>query len=338
MSLLPGPPPLAHLRRLTDDTGLLQHAHHGVANPHHGYTLDDNARALAVAAGLARLGVAAGDLVERYLRFCVFARRHDGRFRNDLGYDRRWRDEEATEDARGHAVAALGSVAARGPGPRTSEAARALVLPALEGLERLRHPRGVAHCLIGLCWLGAAEITDLAGRLAGWYEANRAPGWEWFEPTLTYDNARLPLALLCASAVTGEPRFATVARVTLDFYLNLTCRDGMLDLVGNAGWYPRGGPRAVFDQQPVDAASVVEACVAAAVVLGDDRYREVAEGAARWFTGDNRLGIALWDRGSGACHDGLQRDGVNANQGAESTLAPLQAWLALADPGWVVPA
>lgn len=337
MTGFPGTPALRHLRRLTDDTGLFQHAHHEVANPHHGYTLDDNARALTVAAGLAHAGVPATDLMERYLRFCVLALEPDGRFRNELGYDRRWLDEEATEDARGHAVAALGYTAARAPDRGSAEAARALVHPALEGLELLRHPRGVAHCLIGLCWLGAPGVVELADRLVDWHDANRAPGWEWYEPWLTYDNARLPLALLLAHAATGERRFASVARTTLDFYLGVVWVDGLLDLVGNGGWYPRGGPRAAFDQQPVDAASVVEACVAAAVLLGDDRYRGVAEGAARWFTGANRLGVALLDPATGGCHDGLQPDGVNRNQGAESALAPLQAWLALADAGWVVP-
>lgn len=340
-----GLPSLAHLRRLTDDTGLLQHAVHDVPDPHHGYTLDDNARGLALAIGLAHAGSAGSDLAERYLQFVLGARSPEqpGRFHNVMAYDRRWLDEVGSEESHGRAVAALAYTVARGFDGGMRDAAAALVAPALTRVPSLYHPRALAQSLIGLCWLEAAvgghaeDIDGIGRRLAGCQAEHRGPGWEWFEPVLTYDNARLPLAMLLAAAARGSEEFAGVARTTLDFLLaELTC-DGRLDVVGNAGWYPRGGTRPAFDQQPVDAAAMVEVCVAAEAVLGGAAYRAAAETAAAWFSGRNRLGVPLFDPATGACFDGLAADGVNRNRGAESTVAGLQARLALADPGWVVP-
>jgi hypothetical protein len=334
---------LTHLRRLTDDTGLLQHARYGVADPHHGYTLDDNVRAVAVAVGLERAGLDAADLVDRYLRFTVYAARPDGRFRNLLGYDRRWIDAVAGDDTHGRVVAALGLTAAIAPDPATRDLAAVLVHPVLAHLGAMTAVRGIAHGIIGLCWLQSAGLGDpellaqLCERLVSAYSNQRTAGWEWFEPLLTYDNARLPHALLLAGAVTGQTSYVQVGRRTLDFLLATVCADGYLDIIGNRGWYSRGGQRACFDQQPIDAAAVAEATIAAHRVLGGRRYRAAADAAANWFTGRNRTGVGLLDVVSGACYDGLEPNGINRNQGAESTLASLQAWLARTDPAWVVP-
>jgi hypothetical protein len=336
-------PSLAHLRRLTDDTGLLQHARYSVANPHYGYTLDDNARALGVAVGLVRAGLDAGDLVDRYLRFAVYAAQPDGRFRNLLAYDRRWIDDVAGEDTHGRMVAAFGLTAAIAPEPSTRDLVTALVNPALAHLDAMTSPRGIAQGVVGLCWLESTGLGDpellerLCGRLVTAHEEQRTPQWEWFEPCLTYDNGRLPLALLLAGAVTGNARYTQVGRTTLDFLLSTLCAEGYLDLIGNHGWYCRGGERAQYDQQPIDAASMAEAAIAAHVVLKETHYAATATTIAEWFTGRNRTGVALLDAVSGACYDGLEPDGVNRNQGAESALAPLQTWLARTDPSWVLP-
>lgn len=338
-----GQPRLGHLRHLTDDTGVLQHGLFGFGDPLHGYTLDDNARALAVGVGLERLGVPAADLTSTYLRFVVGARRPGAWFANVLGYDRRWLDTRGTEDAQGHAVAALGLAAVLGRDPGVRETASELAFPAVATLRGMSSPRAVAHGLAGLCWLhridrGVDEdVTALADALVGLHGRYRGPGWEWYEPVLAYDNARMPIALLLAAHVTGDDRLAAIAQTTLDFLLSVVIRDDRLDLIGNRGWYRQGNPQATFDQQPVDAASVVEGCVAATVVLGDGRYAEAATVAAEWFTGRNRGNRALLDPITWACADGLQDGSVNRNQGAESALAPLQTYLALNDPSWVVP-
>lgn len=333
-------PPLTHLRRLTDDTGLLQHARYHLPDPRHGYTLDDNSRALAVAVGLQRAGCDTADLVDRYLSFIVFAQRPDGHFHNFLSYDRRWLDDRAGDDALGHVIAALGYAAARSPDRGVQSLAAELLRPALTHLPQVGSPRGIAHGLLGVCWMPTVEpaVEELGNRLIALHHLNRAPGgWEWFESLLAYDNGRLPLALLVAGKLTGESSFTEVARCTLNFLLDVVCPDGMLDLVGNQGWFPEDGSRAQFDQQPVDAASMAEVCAAADQILGGGRYRPAAETSARWFEGANRIGIALAVPETGGCHDGLEPEGVNANQGAESTLALFQARLALHDPGWVVP-
>jgi hypothetical protein len=339
-------PSLRHLRRMTDETGLIQHAWRHLPDRRHGYTLDDNARALAVAVGMQRLGEDTGDLVDRYLTFVRFAQEPEGRFHNFLGYDRRWLDAVATEDAHGRAVAALGYTAACAPDPDVREAAARLAGPALAQVGALRHARAIAHSLIGVCWLHAVgrrppslTVERLAARLVRFYEEHAGDDWTWFESTVTYDNGRLPLALLLAFAATGVRRYADVAGATLEFLVRQVYRpDGMLEIIGNKGWCQRGGSRAEWDQQPVDAASMAEVTAAAAQVLrGGDHYRALALAALQWFDGRNRSGARLRIAATGACHDGLNRDGPNANLGAESTLAVFQAWLALHDPGWTVP-
>jgi hypothetical protein len=341
-----GPPALAHLRRMTDETGLYQHAWRDLPDRHHGYTLDDNARALAVALGLQRLGADTVDLVDRYLQFIRHAQQPGGWFHNFLGYDRRWLDDVATGDAHGHAVAALGYASAAAPQGSVRDAAALLVEPALSGATRLRSPRAIAHSVIGLCWLVHAgrlasrqPLDLLATRLVTMYDAHAEDGWEWYEPVLAYDNGRLPLAMLLAFDATGERRYGEVAGASLGFLVRQVYRESAtLDLIGNHGWWRRGQRRAVWDQQPVDAASMAEVTAAAAQTIGPtEQYRSLAVAALAWFQGRNRLQVPVHVPETGACHDALTADGVNDHQGAESVLALFQAWLAVHEPSWTVP-
>jgi hypothetical protein len=341
-----GAPPLAHLRRLTDETGLVQHTWLRVRDRGHGYALDDNARALAVAIGTQRLGADTADLVDCYLEFVHHAQLPDGRFHNFLGYDRRWLDDVATEDAHGHAVAALGYAAACAREASVRTAAALLAEPAVGRVDELTFPRAIAHSLIGLCWLRSAgrlarlgTLERLASRLVSSYDAHGDDDWPWFEAVLTYDNGRLPLALLLAFAATGERRYGQVARASLEFLVRQVYpRHGMLDLIGNKGWFRKAQARAVWDQQPVDAASMAEVTAAAAQTIGPAQdYRALALAALEWFEGRNRHHAKLYVSATGACHDGLTEDGVNENFGAESVLAVFQAWLAVTDPSWTVP-
>lgn len=333
---------LDHLLRLTDCTGIIQHAAYTLPDRATGYTTDDNARALIAAL---RVHEAVGDpralgLAERYLGFLAWVQNGRGGFRNFVAYDRRFLEEEGSEDAFGRAFWALGCTLGMGEGFALARNARRLAEAALPRAGRLRSPRARAFTLLGLAeWLEAggrdprirALLRRLADGLVRQYRTYAGPGWRWFEDLLTYSNGVLPLALFVACAAGGGRDHLAVAVESLDFLGEVLFRDGPLRLVGNRGWYPRGGAPALFDEQPEDAGAMVLAYAAAHRVTGRDEYRRLAGDAFAWFLGRNALGVALYDPATGGCCDGLTPDGPNLNQGAESLLAYLLAHLALGE-------
>jgi glycosyltransferase involved in cell wall biosynthesis len=334
---------LGHLLRLTDGTGIFQHAVFTVPNYREGYTTDDNARALIVAVLLEALGEdgatrSARELAARYMAFLWYAFEPNvGRFRNFLGYDRRWLEDVGSEDSHGRALWALGTVMGlsnrkglRGMAGRLFDQA----LPAVRGFTSAR--------AWGFSILGVHEYLqefpgsrtalqackDLAERLLALYEHSNAPDWPWFEDVVSYDNATLPHALLLAGEVLKDQEMIDIGLKTLGWLADVQRADaGHFVPIGNSGFYPRGGERARFDQQPIEAHSMVSACLAAFRLTGEERWHEEARRAFEWFLGRNDLGLPLYDAASGGCHDGLQPDGVNENQGAESTLAFLLSLL-----------
>ena len=309
-------------------------------DPKSGYTTDDNARALIVALKHHRLFGNSESLegARRYLAFLRYAQNREGKFHNFLSYNREWQDWEGSQDCQGRAVWALGYAAARAPEQGMREAASRMLSETFVWVDQLAPPRARANAILGLAevadhpTLGEAaqrSLRTLADGLVALYERTATPDWRWFELGLTYDNGRMPEALLSAYQVTGEATYREVALESLDFLLEVLFPDGVLDLIGNDGWYHRGGRRAYFDQQPIDAEGTVAVCLRAHAVTGEARYRELAERAFQWFLGRNRVGVPLYDAETGGCYDGLHPHGVNGNQGAESTLAYLLARLAL---------
>lgn len=334
---------LDHLVNLTDDTGLLQHAFYSTPDPNHGYTADDNARALLAALQVHELGAydEALGLASRYLGFLRYAQRPDGRFHNFLGYDRSWLDEVGSDDCQGRAVWALGYTVAKAPLPGMRHSAEILMERCLNQRDSLRAPRGFAYTMLGLGWAyfgswrqeHVANLTrGFADRLLSLWDQVATDDWAWFEDILAYCNPKLSEAMLVAYMVTGVTRYLEVGLRSLDFLIDNTFTDDMLDVVGHNGWYRRGQPRASFDQQPVEAKATVQACTVAHQVTGDERYESLARTAYSWFLGNNRLGQPLYDPNSGGCFDGIHPDRINENQGAESTLAYLLARLALSLP------
>lgn len=344
-------PHLGHLRRLTDDTGMIQHALGPVPNRATGYTADDNARALLVCLEAIRAGDReAEELAGTYLAFLAWALGPDGWFHNNFSYDRRPLPEEPSEDCQGRCLWALAAAARHWAGTSQGRAAARFFQQGLAAAPRLRHVRGRANLVVALAeWLGGedgaegagspaegparAAVEDLlrqaAGALVRAWETCRGPGWEWFEDCLTYDNAMLPYALLRAARVTGDRRYREAGLATLEFLAGVTFRNGLFWAVGNKGWYPRGGQPAPFDQQPVEAGTTVLACLEAWRLTGDPGWAERAVQAGLWFTGRNALGLSLYDPDTGGCRDGLRERDTNPNQGAESTLAWLWAAYAL---------
>jgi len=334
-------PPLKldHLHRLTDDVGIIQHAIYSVPDPRHGYSLDDNARALIVALKHNRLTgeVESRDLAYKYLSFIRSAQVPHGRFRNFLSYDRSWLEEEGSEDSYGRALWSLGYAMANDMASELAAAARDIFDAALPWLDSLRSPRARAFALLGLHWRYQvlAHKDDLrylrrqADSLLQNYRDVAQNDWRWYEEYLTYCNGKLPQALLVAYQDTKAEEYLGAACDSLDFLLGILFVNDTLELIGQAGWYPRGGPRAFFDQQPIDAEATVEVCLEAHRVTGKTRYYDLAFKAFEWFLGRNRLGLPLYDSDTGGCYDGLEPNGVNLNQGAESAISYLLSYLLL---------
>jgi glycosyltransferase involved in cell wall biosynthesis len=342
---------LNHLHRLTDDVGMFQHSIFTIPNYGEGYTTDDNARALIFTASLSRtmsekLGdrksTAAASSLEassRYLSFLEHAYNPvNGRFKNFLTFDRRWNETEGSEDCHGRALWALGTVLGRSVDEGLRSAAGRLFEFSLPAALEFRSPRAWAYALIGIqeylnCYSGDRDAQKvrsvLSRRLLEMYEAVRTPEWHWFEDVLAYGNARLPQAMLLAGAACSDDRMISVGLEALDWLLTQQrCENhGHFVPIGSQGFYRRSDEKARFDQQPIEAAGAVSACLQAYRVTGATHRRDEAWSAFNWFLGSNDLQLPLYDPVTGGCRDGLHPDRANENQGAESTLSFLMALL-----------
>ncbi|MFW6154739.1 MAG: glycosyltransferase family 4 protein [Planctomycetota bacterium] len=336
-------PVFTHMRRLTDDTGILQHAIFRMPNRFHGYCVDDNARALQVALmNQDRLDdQAMGYLTSRYLSFLHYAQREDGWFHNFMSYRRQWLDDVGSADCQGRTVWALGSAVTTMHDPLDRLLAKQLFDRALPVLRRITSPRARAYSILGLAsYLQTcpenAEVRRLlaehAAALATLYARTHTDGWLWFEEVLTYANAKLPEALLVAGNLLENKEYRSIGESALLFVTDIVLEHDHFSLVGNQGWLTPGGTKAPFDQQPIDAAALISAYCTASLVLEDEQYIKLARKALDWFLGANDLRMRLYDFGHGGCADGLTAAGVSLNQGAESTLCCLRAISLMADP------
>jgi glycosyltransferase involved in cell wall biosynthesis len=332
---------LDHLHRLTDDTGMLQHATFAVPNYSEGYATDDNARALRLAVLIEQLGgtESAGieKLASRYLAFLGNALNpENGRFRNFLTYERKWIEAAGSEDCHGRSLWALGTVLGRSQNQALRGAAGRLFETAVPAVVAFTSPRAWAFALLGIqeyldSFPGDRDAQQmrsvLATRLLQLYGSNQSPEWNWFEDVLAYSNARLPQAVLIVGQRSADSVMVSAALGALN-WLSETQRSPENDHfvpIGSQGFYRKGREKARFDQQPVEAGGAVSACLEAFRATGEDRWLEEAWSAFNWFLGNNDLQIALYDPSTGGCRDGLHPERVNENQGAESTLAFLMA-------------
>ena len=330
---------LDHLRTLTDDTGIYQHALYSVPDRRHGYTTDDNARA---AIAMIRNWELFQDeeiipLLQRYLGFINYAfDRSTGRMRNFMSYDRRFLEEVGSEDSHGRALWALGETVAHAPRPEILGFAANLFQAALPACEKFTSPRAWAYSILGLCaylerFGGDREARricgELAERLHRSFTDNATSDWPWNEDVVTYDNARLPQALIVASGPLGNEAMRTLGISLLNWLLKVQTnpREGCLSVIGNNGWFPRSGTRARFDQQPIEAAALIDAAYEAYRATQDRTWLNQIEMCFDWFLGQNEVHQSLVDLHTGGCKDGLHAAGVNQNQGAESTISWLIA-------------
>jgi glycosyltransferase involved in cell wall biosynthesis len=330
---------LDHLRYLTDETGVIQHAAYGVPDRSTGYSTDDVARALVIAMlCFHHLGhEAALELAIRYLSFLRYAQLPNGHFHNFMSYRREFLDECGSEDTLGRALWGLGVAVALAPSDSLRALAREMFERALGAVE-MKHPRAMAYALCGLYsflkrYDGATQVRckliELASQLTNIYECSRNKTWHWFGDEVTYGNAKLPQAMLLAYQITGDEKFREIGLESLEFLLEMSYQDDCFDFVGNQGWLYRGGERAIFGQQTIEAGYTAEACRTAYEVTGEPRYLEMARAAAEWLLGRNRLGTRLYDFATGACADGLDSHGASLNQGAESVICSLLALLTI---------
>jgi hypothetical protein len=338
---------LDHVNALTDDTGMLQHAIFTIPNRAEGYATDDNARALIFTVLLEELGLEQfaqaksvnPDWPFRYLSFLEHAFNCEKkRFRNFLSYDHRWMEEQGSEDSHGRALWGLGTLLARSTNRGLRGAAGRLFEFSLSAVVEFRSPRACAYALLGIqeylhSYPGDRDAQRvrfaLARRLLDLYESIQSPEWKWFEDVLAYGNARLSQAMLLAGSACADDCMVSAGLESLNWLMEMQRCETTSHFVpiGSRGFYRRGGEKARFDQQPIEAAGAVSACLEAYRVTGDTRWRSGAWCAFNWFLGDNDLQLPLYDSVTGGCRDGLHPDRANENQGAESTLSFLMALL-----------
>jgi glycosyltransferase involved in cell wall biosynthesis len=326
---------LDHLFRMSDSTGIFQHASFTVPNFAEGYCTDDNARALVLALMLQKLGYGSQELGVHAATYAAFLNhafdRQNGRFRNFMNFDRRWREEIGSEDCQGHALWALGlCVSQAGSGSFQALAAQ-LFEQALPVAAEFASPRSWAFTLIGIDeylrrFSGdrrANQIREsLTTKLMQRYADAATDDWHWFEEVVSYANAKLPHAMILSGRCLNNKTMLDLGLKTLHWLTKIQTSDtGSFRPIGSNGFFARGKERANFDQQPIEAQVTISACIEAYQATSDMFWVLEARRIFEWFLGRNDLGLALYDAGTGGCRDGLHMDRLSQNQGAESTLA-----------------
>ncbi|MBT8200582.1 MAG: glycosyltransferase [Acidimicrobiia bacterium] len=329
-------PRFDHLAHMTEPFGLWEHALYSEPRQDHGYCTDDNARALIVASRQPGPSAELIELAEIYVRFLEDAQIAGGGFHNRRNKDGSWEDAIGSDDSQGRAIWALGTAAASGPEPWMRDLGLS-ILSAQSGFSS-PFPRSNAFAMLGASEalavapgnLAATQILErsLASLVGTMSAAGTSVGdpvdeeWPWPEDRLTYDNARIPEALLAAGEATGDDQLVNSGLALLEWLVAVETNEAHFSFTPVGGW-TRGEPRPGFDQQPVEATAMADACARAWRMTGDLRWRAGVEMAARWFLGANDIGVNIYDSETGGSGDGLTSSGVNENQGAESTLAAL---------------
>jgi hypothetical protein len=301
-----------------------------------GYTVDDNARALIALLDFGDLHKKERPRQEciKYLSFLAHMQMESGWFRNTLLFDRHFGDDGGSADCFGRAAWACGRAMNSWLDENQRIFARKMLERALPFANGLEDPRPAAFALLGACEAAKAEPENhafietaeiIAGRMAGLFEKQSSGEWQWFEDTLTYDNARLPQAMFAAFQATGKKEFLDIAEKSFSFLAKKTVQGEMFEPVGQDGWCQKGGEKAMFDQQPIEAAAMVQAATAGFFATSNDDYKRTALISFNWFFGGNSLGAAVYDQKTGACFDGLTPKEANLNQGAESIVEFLLA-------------
>jgi len=325
---------LNHILRLTDDTGIVQHAKYGIPNLKEGYCLDDNSRALLLTLKVYDLtkDSTALKLMPIYLSFIHYMQNEDGTFRNFLSFNRQYLDDVGSEDCFGRTIWALGYLIHKSPNDAYHQLGKEIFDLSRKKFNSLKYPRGIANTIIGISYylktfpaddFMLKTLYDLNSKMVEMYQKHSDSNWKWFENSLTYDNGILPYALFCSMGVYKDEKMISVAIESAKFLESVTMRKGYLTPVGSNGWYVKGGQCAEFAQQSIDVMSMVLMFNEAYSVTKDKEYLNKMFKSFMWFLGENDLNIPIYDFETNGCNDGLEKFGVNRNQGAESTIAYL---------------
>lgn len=331
---------LAHINRLTDDTGIIQHAKFGIPNLKEGYCLDDNSRALLMVLMAYRQmkDNRALELSPIYLSYMHYMQNADGTFRNFLSFNRNFLDEVGSEDSFGRTIWALGYLLGFAPNDAYYQTGKLVFFNASPNFEKLTSIRGIANTMIGISYYLKSNPSDdsmterlrnMAHKLIKHYEENESPDWKWFESLLAYDNGILPLALLHSAEILNDDKITKTALESMNFLTKHTLKDHYLSIIGNEKWFKKEGERSVFAQQPIDAMAMVLMYHRAFHVTKDKEYLNKLYTSFLWFLGENDLRMSLYDFETKGCCDGFESYGVNRNQGAESSLAYLISHLTI---------
>ena len=327
---------LDHFLRMTDSMGIFQHALHNVPNFAEGYCTDDNSRALILTVLLENLGtinsLRLNDLASRFLGFVRYAwDEKAARFRNFLTFQRTWADQNFSEDSHGRAVWALGTCIGRSKNEGFTQMAAEIFEQALTPISSFTSPRAWAFALIGAYEyqqrfpgdrFARNSLEVFSTKLMRLYDENSSAEWKWFEPVLSYDNAKIPHALIVSGRGLTNEKMLKSGIDSLHWLTTVqTSSRGHFQPVGTDKIFERGSSKPVFDQQPIEAYSTISACLEAYLTTKDKHWHNEAEKAMHWFLGANDLGVPLYEPANGGCYDGLHVDRVNRNQGAESTIA-----------------
>jgi len=325
-----------HLMQMIDSTGILQHAIYCVPNLSEGYTSDDNARGLIMAVMLHDYCRAkkAEKWILTFSAFLFYAQNHNGTFRNFMGYNRVFLEKKGSEDSFGRCM--WGLCHAYMQTDICQSARKAIwkrIALALPNCKKIIAPRAKAYTLLGLTLLptqvSAKYATLLAESLADQYEHFIEPDWHWFEDNVTYCNSVLPLALLRAGKMTGNERYTEIAFESMQFLEEITFRETFYAPIGCNGWYEKGGEPAKYDEQPVEACEATLLYLEAYDIKHEEKYMQKAKMALSWYRGNNSAGLSMIDPETGGCYDGIEVDGLNHNQGAESVVSYWIAALAM---------
>ena len=326
---------LEHLDRMTDSTGLIQHAIYSIPRRESGYCTDDNARALRICVRLWQHQPSHAMLnrITTYLSFVEHAQSPGRGFHNFMDYDRSWLDAEGCGDCQGQAVLALAEVLGSDLPEGYRLLARELINAVLPALADLRSLRAQAYIILAWGHLRASGVKNIdllesvawsaTNRLTECYDRSSRPDWPWFESKMTYANAVLPHAMMIAAQRWPQEKFHLVALSSFAFLEHTTTVNGFFQPIGNQGWFEHGEEKAVYDQQPVEAATMADASLAAHELTNDKNHLVTFRRAREWFFGENSQRQPLVSPENHSCFDGLAAAGVNRNQGAESTLAYL---------------
>jgi len=327
------------LKAFTDDTGVFQHAKYCVPKRNEGYTTDDNARALIACVkyyGLKNDPQMKG-LANVYLAFLNHMQKSEGNFHNYLSYERTFLDVDGSDDCNGRALWGCGSAINSALPNDMRMVAKDIFDKGLAWVWKTTSLRFYSFTILGLVQYFEAfpddklkvNVEKLADSLIQHYQDEVKGDWHWFEPYLTYDNTRLTQALFNAYLLVGNRKYLDVAKESMAFLLKTQMVDGVFVPIGNGGWYKRGENRAFYDQQPLEATAMVEAAVDAFYATKDRGYLETAYAVFGWFLGRNSRKVMVYNAETDGCYDGVNFNGVNMNQGAESSISYLLARLKL---------